>query len=172
MMANKATGQPARMGGPQPKRSRPQMPVSYGVPQSEEGMLPWSHVRTRMAEARNYWVATTRPDGRPHVVPVWGVWVDDIFYHGGGPDTRKARNLQHNPNIAIHLEDGNEVVIMEGTVTMLTPENADADLLRRIDDAYEAKYNMRHGTPVWALQPRLALAWKEYPTTVTRWTFA
>src|SRR5690606_36350559 len=99
-------------------------------------------------------------------------WVDDTFYHGGGDNTRRARNLRKNPNVAVHLESGSEVVIMEGVVDILTPENADADLLRRIDDAYEAKYGMRHGTPVCALRPNRVLAWAEYPTTVTRWTFA
>jgi hypothetical protein len=163
---NRQTTPPA-----QPRRSRPDVPASYGVPQSEKGMLPWSHVVERMTAASNYWVGTTRPDGRPHTVPVWGVWVDDTFFHGGGPDTRKARNLQRNPNMVVHLESGSEVVIIEGTAEILTPENADPDLLRRIDDAYEAKYGMRHGTPVWALRPSVAFAWTQYPTTVTRWTF-
>jgi len=71
----------------------------------------------------------------------------------------------------VHLESGNEVVIIEGTVEKLTAADADPDLLRRIDDAYEAKYGMRHGTPVWRLHPTVAFGWTDYPTTVTRWTF-
>jgi hypothetical protein len=62
-------------------------------------------------------------------------------------------------------------VIIEGTVEKLTDETADPELLKRIDDAYEAKYGMRHGTPVWRLNPTKAFGWTEYPTTVTRWTF-
>jgi hypothetical protein len=134
-------------------------------------MLPWSHVVERMTTARNYWVGTTRPDGRPHAVPVWGVWVDGTFYHGGGPDTRKARNLDHNPALVVHLESGDDVVILEGIAEKFVPESADPDLLRRIDDAYEVKYGMRHGTPVWAMRPRVAFGWTTYPTTVTRWLF-
>jgi Pyridoxamine 5'-phosphate oxidase len=155
----------------QPPRSRPQIPESYGIPKSSDGMLPWSHVVRRLREARNYWVATTRPDGRPHTVPVWGVWVGEVLYHGGGHDTRRARNLDVNPYLVIHLESGDQVVIIEGKALKLTEDNADPDLLRRVDDAYEAKYGMRHGTPVWALQPHRALAWTEYPTTATRWEF-
>jgi hypothetical protein len=154
-----------------PRRSRPHIP-GYGIPEGEEGMLPWSHVREQMMSARNYWVSSTRPDGRPHVVPVWGVWVDEVFYHGGGPQTRKARNLETNPHVVVHLESGNDVVIIEGVAEKLTPENADPALLERIDDAYEAKYAMRHGTPVWALWPRVVFAWTTYPTTVTRWQFS
>lgn len=121
--------------------------------------------------ARNYWVATTRPDGRPHTVPVWGVWVDQTLCHGGGDDTRRARNLAENPHVAVHLESGDEVVIIEGRCDVLTVKNTEADLLRRIDDAYEAKYGERHGTPVWALRPTVALGWSGFPGTATRWIF-
>ena len=155
----------------EPRRSRPQIPAGYGIPKSAEGMLPWSHVTQRLADARNYWVCTTRPDGRPHAMPVWGVLVDGLLYHGGSPQTRKARNLETNPALTIHLESADDVVIIEGLAEKLTGETADPDLLRRIDDAYEAKYGMRHGTPVWALRPRRAFAWIDYPTTATRWEF-
>jgi hypothetical protein len=154
----------------EPRPSRPDI-EGYGIPGTAEGLLPWSHATERLAAARNYWVSTTRPDGRPHAVPVWGVWVDETLFHGGGPATRKARNLASNPHVSVHLESGDEVVIVEGVVDKLTDDNADPDLLRRVDDAYEAKYGMRHGTPVWALRPRVAFGWTEYPTTVTRWTF-
>lgn len=154
----------------EPKASRPYIP-GYGIPNSKKGMLPWSHVVERMPKPRNYWVSTTQPDGRPHVVPVWGVWVDGTFYHGGGPNTRKARNLEKNPAMVVHLESGDDVVIIEGVAEKLTEENADPALLKRIDDAYEAKYNMRHGAPVWALRPRKAFAWTQYPTNCTRWIF-
>ena len=152
------------------KPDRPYIP-GYGIPENEEGLLAWSYASERMAKARNYWVSTTRPDGRPHAVPVWGVWLDETFYHGGGPDTRKARNLDQNPALVVHLESGDEVVIIEGVAEKLTKENADPTLLERIDDAYESKYNLRHGTPVWALRPRVAFAWSEYPRTTTRWVF-
>jgi Pyridoxamine 5'-phosphate oxidase len=155
----------------EPRRSRPQVPQGYGIPTTAEGMLPWSHVVDCLTVARNYWISTTRPDGRPHAIPVWGVWVDGTLYHGGGDDTRRARNLDVNPHAAVHLESGDEVVIMEGVVDKLTEDTAGTDLLKRVDDAYEAKYGMRHGTPVWALRPHRALAWTEYPTTATRWEF-
>src|SRR3712207_5164688 len=77
----------------EPTPDRPFMPAGYGVPTTTEGMLPWSHVSERMASALNYWIGTTRPDGRPHAVPVWGAWVDETFYFEGGPDTRRGRNL-------------------------------------------------------------------------------
>lgn len=66
----------------------------YGIPSGSEGLLPWGFVEERMANARKYWVATVRPDGRPHLTPVWGLWVEGAFYFGSGPRTRKARNLR------------------------------------------------------------------------------
>jgi hypothetical protein len=170
-MPNQSANDRTQNQGKEPKRSRPQLPDGYGVPPGEEGMLRWSHVQARMAEARNYWITTTRPDGRPHAVPIWGIWVDDRFYGSGAPETRWARNIKQNPNALVHLEDGTQVVRVEGAVTVLTSENAPADLLQRLDDAYDAKYGMRPGTPLWELQPRAVLAWTEYPATVTRWTF-
>lgn len=151
-------------------RSRPHIP-GYGIPEEEKGMLPWSHIEERMAAARNYWIGTTHPDGRPHATPVWGVWVDDTFYFGGGPDVRRSRNLRENPHVVVHLESGDDVVIIEGVTEQYTEQNADADLLKRIDDAYEAKYNMRHGTPVWAVRPRVVFAWASDLATATRWRF-
>lgn len=157
-----------------PRRQRPSFPDGYGISRQEEGMLSWEWLSQRMEEARNYWVGTTRPDGRPHSMPVWGVWVDESLYFGTGPDTRKARNLAKSPAMLIHLESGDEVVILEGEAQV----TEDPAVLARVDDAYEAKYQMRAvsqiKSSVWyTLRPRIALAWteKEFPANATRWVF-
>ena len=98
-------------------RFRPYAP-GYGIPSHRRGMTSWDHVEERMAEAHNYWVATVRPDGRPHATPVWGLWVDRAFYFGAG--RRKGRNLAENPNVAVHLESGDDVVILEGVAEVVT----------------------------------------------------
>jgi Pyridoxamine 5'-phosphate oxidase len=59
--------------------------------------LPFSHAEEQLAEARNYWICTARPDGRPHSIPVWGFWIDRAPYLGTARASRKARNLAHNP---------------------------------------------------------------------------
>lgn len=153
-----------------PQISRPHIP-KYGIPESSEGLLPWSHVTAKLTAARNYWIATTRPDGRPHAVPVWGVFVEGTLYFGGGAHTRWSRNLDQNPGVVVHLENAEDVVIVEGTVDKLTQETADPALLVRLDDAYQAKYDIRHGTPVWRLRPALAFAWTKFPDDTTRFTF-
>ncbi|MDL5361859.1 pyridoxamine 5'-phosphate oxidase family protein [Halalkalicoccus sp. NIPERK01] len=153
------------------QRTRPETEESYGIPGSDEGMLPWEFVAGAMEGDRNYWVSTTRPDGRPHVRPVWGVWVDGTFHCGGGGRTRWARNLAAGSGIAVHRESGDDVVIIEGMAERLDQENADPELIERLDAAYEAKYGIRHGTPFWAIRPWKVLAWSDYPTDATRWEF-
>ena len=64
--------------GVEPRRRRPPF-EGYGLSESEEGMLSWGWAVERLVAARNYWVSTTRPDGRPHAMPVWGVWLDDAL---------------------------------------------------------------------------------------------
>ncbi len=75
--------------------------------------------RQRLVNEHNIWVATVRPDGRPHLVPVWFVWHADKLYIGIQPGSVKGRNLAHNPNIALALEDGGKVVICEGLAAPL-----------------------------------------------------
>lgn len=160
---------PAKNEAVEPRPGRPIMPEGYGIPKSMQGILPWSHVGERLSQARNYWVGTMRPDGRPHAVPVWGVWVEGTLYFGGGPTTRWSRNLAAHPQVVVHLESGDDVVILEGTVDRIA--NPQHPLLSKIDDAYEAKYNMRHGIPLWVLRPEVAFAWNKFPDNMTRWLF-
>ncbi len=150
------------------KASRPHIP-EYGIPEHEEGLLPWSFVTEKLEKARNYWIATIRPDGTPHAVPIWGVFADGFLFFSGGPHTRWSRNLEANPQVAVHLESGDEVVILEGRVERISDPNSPH--AQPVDAAYVAKYNMPHGLPVWKLHPRVAFAWSKFPTDTTRWTF-
>jgi PPOX class probable F420-dependent enzyme len=159
-----------------PTPSRPLIPASYGIPLDGSGAekLPWSLAVERLGEARNYWICTTRPDGRPHAVPVWGLWLDDALWFSTGRTTRKARNLAANPAVVVHLESGDETVIVEGRVE----EVGDVSELVRFADAYEAKYAIRpsdngSGGPVYCVRPERAYSWLEadYPNTATRWLF-
>lgn len=153
------------------ERSRPRTESSYGIPESETGMLPWEFVEEGMAEDRSYWLTTVRPDGFPHVRPVWGLWLEGTFYCGGGEQTRWVRNLAFDPSVVVHRQDAETVVILEGIAERIDEETADASLVSRIDAAYETKYEVEHGTPFFAVAPDVVLAWSEFPTDATRWTF-
>ena len=112
----------------------------YRFPRSGDGFVAWSHVEERLTEAKNYWLATVRPDGRPHVTPVWGVWVDRGLYFDGLPTTRWGRNLAANPQATVHLESADDVVIFEGLVEDL--DTTSADLGDRVIQAWTTKYRL------------------------------
>jgi nitroimidazol reductase NimA-like FMN-containing flavoprotein (pyridoxamine 5'-phosphate oxidase superfamily) len=152
------------------------MPKGYGVPENNKGLLPWSHIQERMSQARNYWISTTRPDSRPHATPVWGCWLDDVLYIEGGPDTRRGRNLAANPAVAVHLESGDEVVILEGEAQ--TIPHPDATLVPRLVEGFSRKYagykpnpEMWEGAGLYAIRPRVVIAWTQFPKDATRWKF-
>ncbi len=133
-------------------------------------MLPWEWAVERLERSRNYWICTTRGDGSPHAAPVWGLWWDDAVVFGTNPESRKGRNLARDPRVTIHLESGDEVVILEGEI-----ERAPID--DPIADAYDAKYGFRPdpraGAWYW-LRPKRAHTWLEhdYPNTATRFDFS
>ena len=94
--------------GDDPEVSQPRMFGGY----MGSAKLPWTWATERLTGARNYWIATTRPDGKPHSRPVWGVWLDNAFYFSTG--SLAAPNLVSRPAITVHLESGSQVVIIEG----------------------------------------------------------
>lgn len=148
---------------------RPRMPKDYGVPEGAEDMLSWQWAEERLEQAKNYWVVTVRPDGRPHAVPVWGAWVDRCFYFDGGGV--KATNIAANPAVTVHLESGSEVVIVESIYDKTaTPDPA---LFARIQDSYGAKYEYRPETAgqLYTIRPRTVIAWQQFPKDATRWRF-
>ena len=131
-------------------------------------MLPWDWAEERLLAARNYWIVTAGEDGEPSAAPVWGVWAEGAVYFGTSPSSRKGRNLARDPRAVVHLESGDEVVILHGDVEVGEVEPS-------ILDAYEAKYGYRPpSTRLFRLQPRRALAWlePEFPKTATRFDFA
>jgi hypothetical protein len=163
----------------QPKAGRPVFPDGYGVPDHDEGLLPWSYVEERMREAKNYWVGTATPRGKPAATPVWGAWLDGILYFDGAPTTRRGRNISRNPRTVVHLENGEQVVILEGETVILSgaPERG---LAERLAAAYTEKYGPLGYSPgpeswdgggLFVFTPKSGMGWTKFPEDVTRWVF-
>lgn len=72
----------------------------------------------RLQYERNVWMTTVRPDGRPHLAPVWFVYVDDRLWIGTGLTSVRVRNLSANPAASISLEAGDAPVVAEGSVVV------------------------------------------------------
>lgn len=154
---------------------RPEGPSVYGFSHATGPLLTWSGVVAELSAARNYWLATVRPDGRPHVTPVWGVWVDNMLFFSGFPTARWARNLAANAAVSAHLESGDEVVIVEGTAEDVV---TDDDIGARIVAAWDAKYGRLLPAPasdgIFRMRPHTVRAWTDASTfaDATRWTWA
>jgi PPOX class probable F420-dependent enzyme len=157
-----------------PRAGRPDAPGYQIVGENEgEGLLPWSWAAERLAAARNYFLTTVRPDGRPHVMVIWGLWLDDDrFYFSTGRTSVKARNLAANPRCVVTPEGGAEAVIVEGEAAGLD----DAAARARFAHAYQDKYAWDVSTmnePIYVVRPRVVFGQieKTFTKSATRWRF-
>jgi general stress protein 26 len=163
----------AKSGTPlAPRASRPHMP-GYGLPPGNQGLLPWRWANERLSKSHNYWLVTTKPDGAPHAMPIWGIWVNAVFYFSTGRQSRKAKNLTANPHCVVLNERADEAVILEGVAKEVT----DRAEIRRLGVPYHAKYepwklDPKLG-PIYAVRPVVAfgMAEEEALQAATRWTF-
>jgi len=137
-------------------------------------VLPWATVVDWLTWSRSYWITTTRADGRPHAMPVWGLWLAGTLWFSTDPESLKGRNLASRPDAVVHLESGDEVCIFEGRVRRVPASELPASFV----DDYDAKYDTRLDLDnpdfgFYVLEPTVALTWREqdYPVSTTRWTF-
>jgi hypothetical protein len=130
------------------------------------GDIAWADVVRRLGEAKILWLCTTSPTGAPDAVPVWGVTVEDVLYLYSERATVKARNVERNPQVVVHLESGADVVIVHGRVTD-RGRPADHPV---VVEAFDQKYDDLTEKPflpssdpafdvLYALEPRRALMW-------------
>ena len=157
--------------------SRPATPGYFRAAHEGSGLLDWNTTAQRFGAQRNYWVSTASKAGRPHAMPVWGVWLDDRFLFSTSPQSRKARNLLVNPRVVVHLEDGHASIVIEGRARELS----DSTQLLGFLAAYNPKYawnftldDVKRG--VFAVAPETAFAWlgsdaDSFGGTATRWRF-
>lgn len=163
-----------------PTSERPALPDGYGLPSTTDGLLGWAQVEAELVAAVTYWLASVRPDGRPHVVPRWGVWLEGRFYYDGAPTTRHTRNAEANPAVTLNLESGTRAVIVEGQSH--ATRAAEDDLGARLAAAFGKYHDLGYspGADSWAgadggglrvITPKRALAWFQFPTDCTRFRF-
>jgi hypothetical protein len=104
---------------------------------------PWAVIERLLTDAQLYWIITVRADGRPHAVPLVGVWHDGAFAFCTGPHEQKQRNLDVDPHVAVTTGttgangwDSGKDVVVEGTAVRVT----DPEQLRRLAALWFAKY--------------------------------
>ena len=162
----------------EPRATRPHMP-GYGVagPGSGTGLLPWSWAVERLSGSHDYWLATTGSSGQPHVMPVWGVWLDGAVWFSSGLRSRKARDLAARPACTLTTDDAQQPVVVEGTAEPVTNVEGVRAFAAAIDAKYGTDYGVEFYDPalngVWRVAPVWAfgLVQDDFTGSPTRWTF-
>ncbi|HTW20886.1 MAG TPA: pyridoxamine 5'-phosphate oxidase family protein [Mycobacteriales bacterium] len=152
---------------------RPPMAAGYGIATDAEGMLPFDWAEQRLTESRNYWVCTTRADGRPHAMPVWGLWLDGAVFFSTDPGSVKGRNLAARPDAVVHLESGDELVLAEGRVERISGAEVPAEFADRYDEKYGHRIDLADPSfACYRLRPDRVIAWREkdFPTSATAYS--
>ena len=165
---------------PDPAADRPVLPDGYGIPTDTQGLLTWADVEPRLEQSLHYWISSVRPDGRPHSVPRWGVWLDGRFWYDGAPTTRHTLNVEANPAVTLTLESGTEVVIVEGEseATRADPDGLGTRLSaafgKYADSGYSPgpdSWSGEDGGGLRVITPHRAMAWFAFPKDCTRFRF-
>jgi PPOX class probable F420-dependent enzyme len=145
-----------------------------------ENATSWETAAERLSSAHTYWLATVRGDGRPHVMPVWAVWLDGGLWLSTSRTSAKGRNLAREPRCTLTVDEAGMQLVVDGTSRRVTD---DAEI-RRFAEVYSAKYGwpmtVREGSVhfedgnsgyVYAVQAETVFAFVEEPFTSSRWRF-
>jgi nitroimidazol reductase NimA-like FMN-containing flavoprotein (pyridoxamine 5'-phosphate oxidase superfamily) len=161
-----------------PVADRPYMP-GYGVLPADQGsgLLPWSEAERRLTVSHDYWVATVRPEGPPHVMPVWGVWLGGRLWFSSGRRSRKAVNLEARPCCTVTTDDARDPVVVDGTVERVTDRAAIEAFIAAVNAKYGGGMTVEFQDPrvngTYALRPQrvIAISEDDFTGSPTRWLF-
>ena len=151
----------------------------YGILPADQGsgLLPWPEAERRLTRAHDYWVATVRPDGSPHVMPVWGVWTDGRLWFSSGLRSRKARNLAAEPRCTVTTDDARNPVVVDGVAARITDPGEIAGFVAAMNTKYEAGMTTDFQDPevngTYAVAPErvIAISDSDFTGSPTRWRF-
>jgi Pyridoxamine 5'-phosphate oxidase len=145
----------------------------------QNGTMTWAEIAERLSAPRQYWLNTTTPADTPHSAPVWGVVTEETLYFYSKRNTVKARNLAADPRSVVHLESGEDVLIVHGLLDDLgipagvpSVVSALAAKYTRPQDQQYLPSNDPDFDVVYALRPRSAMAWRleDYTASQRRWS--
>jgi hypothetical protein len=151
----------------------------YGIEPATAGpgLLPWSWAEERLRESHDYWLATVRPGGAPHLMPVWGVWLDDALWFSSGLGSRKARNIEADARCSIATDSALDTVVIEGDVERVVDLDVIATFLAASNAKYAVDYDLDFLDPTVNGTYRVAPGWAfaldhdDFTGSPTRWRF-
>ncbi|HVV38552.1 MAG TPA: pyridoxamine 5'-phosphate oxidase family protein [Acidimicrobiales bacterium] len=158
-----------------PIASRPEVPAEYGIAPADGGLglLPWSWADERLRGRHIWWLATTRPDGSPHLMPIWAVWLGDGVAFSTGAATAKARHIARDARVSIVPERGTQSVIVEGVAELLDAART-AEFVAAYKDVWDFDPSGMD-SPVFLVRPTRAFGFVDedngFTQSATRWDF-
>jgi PPOX class probable F420-dependent enzyme len=141
------------------------------------GLLPWSWAADRLRRSHDFWLATVTPDGAPHLMPVWAVWLSDRLWFSSSNGSRKARNLARDPRCTLSTDNPLEPVVLHGRAERVTGHDELSAMLAAENSKYRTAYGMDMVDPasnsVFAVVPEwvFALDTSDFSGSPTRFTF-
>lgn len=159
---------------------RAELPDMGGEPPNPT-LTEWSSIEEKLAAAPTYWLSTLHPEGRPHAMPIWGIWMDGAFYFVTWPQSRKGRNLANSPRCSIGVSLQGIDVVMEGEAVQIS----DDATVHRAHSIFVPKYDWsvsvrdggiydEHGEGglVYRVAPKVAFGFgTDGGFSATRWRF-
>ena len=152
----------------------------YGIASAEAGtgLLPWAWAESKLVSSHDYWLGSSRPDGRPHLMPVWGIWMEGGLWFSCSAGSRKSRNLLADSRCTAATDDALNSVVVEGLAEL----HVGADDRSAYLDAMNAKYSVDYGLDfldgvanvLFRVHPHTAfgLLHEDFAGSPTRWRFA
>jgi len=166
------------MSDGEPTSSRPYMP-GYGIVPADEGpgLLPWSWAVDRLERTHDFWLSTVWPDGRPHAMPVWGVWLEDAVWFSSSLGSRKARNLAADDRCVLTTDNALEPVVVEGRASLIGDRITILRFVEAVNAKYGTDYDLGFFDPAvngcWRVPPTwvFGLVESDFTGSPTRWRF-
>jgi hypothetical protein len=151
----------------------------YGILPADEGsgLLPWAEAVRRLTVSHDYWCATVRPDGRAHVMPVWGVWLGDRLWFSSGGRSRKTLNLAADPRCTLTSDDARDPVVLDGVAERVTDQDRIAAFVAAVNAKYSSDVSIEFMDPAvnasFAVHPVqvFAISGADFSGSPTRWRF-
>jgi hypothetical protein len=161
----------------EPTSSHPYWPDALDKPTDSSALKPWSWALERLEKSHNYWIATSRSDGQPHLMVVWGIWWRDSFWFSTGSHTQSKKS-RWQPSLRHRHGKADEAVILEGTAQ----EVLDRAVWKQLIEIYNRKYGgdlgpllESSGSLIFRVTPQTVFGQDEhaenFTEAVTRWTF-
>jgi nitroimidazol reductase NimA-like FMN-containing flavoprotein (pyridoxamine 5'-phosphate oxidase superfamily) len=141
-------------------------------------LLPWSWAVERLVRSHYYWISSVRPDGRPHAMPVWGVFTEGQLWFSSSGASRKTLNIESSPQVVVSTDDAAEPVVVEGAARRVS-STAEPEAVHAFADALNAKYGteypaeffLENATFVVMPDRVFGMRESEFESSPTRWTF-